>query len=72
MCAHVILERKFGGYRAMRDVAQEVSKEMQHGERYNIALLNSNREYRGAKYRYFFPLLQIARKLSMITKSLMP
>lgn len=45
-----------GGYREMRRVAMEVAKEMQQGERYNIALLNSNREYRGMKYRYFFSI----------------
>lgn len=45
-----------GGYREMRRVAMEVAKEVQHGERYNIALLNSNREYRGMKYRYFFSI----------------
>ncbi len=49
-------KENLGGYKAMRRVATEVSKEMQNGERYNIALLNSNREYRGMKYRYFFSI----------------
>jgi len=43
-----------GGYRAMRRIANEVAREVQQDGSYNIALLNTNREYRGMKYRYFF------------------
>ena len=45
---------KTGGYREMRRVALDVAKTVPPHIRYNIALLNENREYRAMKYRYFF------------------
>ena len=43
-----------GGYREARRVALDVAKTVPPNIRYNIALLNQNREYRAMKYRYFF------------------
>ncbi len=45
---------KTGGYTEMRRVALDVAKTVPPNVRYNIALLNDNREYRAMKYRYFF------------------
>ena len=45
---------KTGGYREMRRVALDVAKTIPPNIRYNVALLNQNREYRAMKYRYFF------------------
>lgn len=46
--------RKTGGYTEMRRVALDVAKTVPPNIRYNVALLNENREYRAMKYRYFF------------------
>ncbi|HKY74038.1 MAG TPA: glycosyltransferase family 39 protein, partial [Patescibacteria group bacterium] len=41
------------GINDLRSVSKSLLVELKPGERYNIALLNDNREYRGMKYRYF-------------------
>lgn len=41
------------GINDLRVVSKSLLAELNSGERYNVALLNDNREYRGMKYRYF-------------------
>lgn len=42
------------GISDVQQIVESALPYVNHGERYNIALLNDNREYMGMKYRYFF------------------
>ena len=49
-----IWRHKDSDMKLFRTIVQDISSSIKPGERYNLALLNSNREYRAMKYRYFF------------------
>jgi hypothetical protein len=46
------------GLQDLRAVKEIVQSSIREGEKYNIALLNDNREYRGMKYRYYLETAQ--------------
>jgi hypothetical protein len=48
------------GYQGVKQVATELKNTLHLSGRYNVTLLNDNREYRAMKYRYFFDTAQIA------------
>ncbi|MBI5151234.1 MAG: glycosyltransferase family 39 protein [Candidatus Pacebacteria bacterium] len=47
------------GFRGVRSVSQNLTSFIKPGQKYNIALLNDNREYRAMKYRYFFEVSKV-------------
>ena len=44
------------GIHDLKNVSEKIQPYLLEGEKYNIALLNDNREYMGMKYRYFFEI----------------